>query len=316
MRRLAAPLLLGTLFASGACSGASELPPPNAPEASPPTPEPPASAPSAAAEAPGACMTAPACAAAGKAALARKDHEAAARSFGMACDKGQVESCLDAAQALVDRPGGAEGRDILPFLEKGCVGGDAASCNGLGQLFHRAGDDKEAARAFGKGCDGGHGAACHNLGALLVSGKIPRDERLLAIVRERACKAGVQEDCAPLAPAEASSAGASISVPGANLTVSGMEVDGVSVETLSCKVDGVGLFGAVLVGATLAKQRGAFRACGMKTAVPVGWTTQRGSVIDATASSGDAKKDACIVRALKQIKSTDDGVCRAKVGLK
>ncbi|MFT3767597.1 MAG: hypothetical protein QM820_19255 [Minicystis sp.] len=105
-------------------------------------------------------------------------------------------------------------------------------------------------------------------------------------------------------------------MPGANLRVEGMEVDGVLIETLSCKVDGVGLLGAMVVGATLAKQRGALRACGLKAAVPVGWTIRRGSASEATASSGDAKKDACIVRALKQIKSTDDGVCRAKVGLK
>jgi hypothetical protein len=39
-------------------------------------------------------------------------------------------------------------------------------------------------------------------------------------------------------------------------------------------------------------------------------------VIEATADTGDAKKDACVVKALKQIKSTDDGTCRAKVGLK
>jgi hypothetical protein len=195
MRRLAASVLLGTLFASGACSGASELPPPQAPEAPLPSPEPPAPAAAAAVNAPGA-PGAP-----GEAAVARGDHEAAALS-------------------------------------------------------------------------------------------------------------------APLAPAEGSSAGASLSVPGANLTVSGMEVDGVLLETLSCKVDGLGLLGAVVVGATIAKQRGALRACGLQAAVPVGWTIQRGSVIDATASSGDAKKDACIVRALKQIKSTDDGVCRAKLGLK
>jgi hypothetical protein len=316
MRHFAAPLLLGALFASGACSGASELPPPKAPEAPLSSSEPPAPAAPAAAEAPGACATAAACAAAGKAALASKDHEAAARSFGMACDKGHAASCVDAAQALVDRPGGAQGSDILPFLEKGCAGSDAASCNGLGQLFHRAGDEKEAARAFGKGCEAGHGSSCHNLGVLLASGKLPRDDKLLASVRERACKAGEQEDCAPLAPAESSSAGASISVPGANLTVSGMEVDGVVLETLSCKVDGLGLLGTMVVGATLAKQRGALRACKLTAAVPVGWTIQRGSVIDATASSGDAKKDACIVRALKQVKSADDGVCRAKVGLK
>jgi hypothetical protein len=271
----------------------------------------------AAAEAPpGACATAAACAAAGEAALAKKDHEAAARLFGMACDKGQAESCVLAAQALIDRPDGAKGSEIVPFLEKGCAGGDAASCNGMGQLFHRAGDDKEAARAFGKGCEAGHGASCHNLGALLASGKVPKDDKLLAIARERACKAGEQDDCAPLAPADSSSAGASMSVPDANITVSGMEVDGVLIETLSCKVDGVGLLGSVVIGATLAKQRGALRACGVKAAVPVGWTIQKSSVIAATASSGDAKKDACIVRALKQIRSTDDGVCRAKVGLK
>ena len=70
------------------------------------------------------------------------------------------------------------------------------------------------------------------------------------------------------------------------------------------------------IAGTLAKQRGALRACGVKAAVPVGWTIQRGAVTDATASSGDTKKDACIVRALKQIRSTDDGMCRAKVGLK
>lgn len=316
MRRLAAPLLLGALLASGACSGASELPPPKDPEAPPPSSAPPAPAAAAAADAPGACTTAAACAATGKAAAAKGDHEAAARSFGMACDKGHAASCVDAAQALIDRPGGASGRDVIPFLEKGCAGGDAASCNGMGQLFHRGGDEKEAARAFGKGCEGGNGSSCHNLGVLLASGKIPRDDKLLAIARERACKAGEQEDCAPLASANGSSAGAPVSVPGANITVSGMEVDGVLIETLSCKVDGLGLLGAVVVGATLAQQRGALRACGLTAAVPVGWTIQRGAAIDATASSGDAKKDACIVRALKQIKSTDDGVCRAKVGLK
>jgi hypothetical protein len=105
-------------------------------------------------------------------------------------------------------------------------------------------------------------------------------------------------------------------VPGANLSVGGMEVDGVIVETLSCKVSGLGLLGAMVVAGTLAKQRPALRACGLKTPVPVGWTIHGGSVSEASANSGDAKKDACIVKALRQIKSTDDGVCRAKVGVK
>lgn len=263
-----------------------------------------------------ACTTAAACAGAGKAARDKRDFEAAARFFGMACDKGDHEACADAAQVLIDRPQGAKGKDIVPFLEKGCSAGAATSCNGLGQLWHKAGNDEEAARAFGKACETGHGAACHNLAVLLQSGAIPKDEKRLALARQRACKAGEQEDCAPLSPSADKPDASSVSLPGANLTVGGMEVDGVLVETLACKVSGVGLLGAMVVAGTLAKQRGALRACGLKTPVPVGWTIRGGSVIEATANSGDAKKDACIVRALKQIKSTDDGVCRAKVGLK
>ncbi|APR85685.1 Hypothetical protein A7982_11034 [Minicystis rosea] len=300
------PMLFAMMVFSCACSGAAEPPPPNVPPAPAPPPVAPVEA----------CAFAAECAAAGKEAHQRKDLDGAARLLGIACEKGHMPSCIDAAQALVDRPGGAKGHEIVPWLERGCEGRDAPSCNGLGQLWHRAGNDREAARAFGKGCDTQDATACHNLGVVLASGTIPRDDALLATARERACKAGSQADCAPAPPAPDKPAPAPTKLPGANLNVDGMVVDGVLIETLSCKVDGLGLLGAVVVGATLAKQRNALRACGVQAPVPVGWTIQRGAVVDASASSGDTKKDACIVRALKQIKSTSDGTCRATVGLK
>jgi len=322
MRTLAAaaPLLLLVV----GCGG-GELP---VAEAPPPVPAPPPAASSEAAradvgtEAPkptGPCASPSACRVLAKEAT---DGGAKAQHLSRACDLGDGEACTEAAQALVDRPGGAKGGDLAPLLEKGCAAKTGSSCNGLGQLFHRAGDDESAETYFRIGCDTGHGVSCHNLAALIMGGYAKMDHALLERARARACAAGEKEDCEPIKATQAAAAkggttksASAPAVPGATLTVESMTADGVRVENLSCKVDGLGLLGAVVVVGTVAKQKAALRACGVSAPVPVTWTITHGNVTAATADTGNAKKDACVVAALKQVHSTSDGPCAARVGL-
>jgi hypothetical protein len=248
--------------------------------------------------------------------------DAKVEHLSRACELGDGEACTEAAQALVDRPGGAKGGEVAPLLEKGCAAKTGSACNGLGQLFHRAGDHARAQAYFERGCDAGHGVSCHNLGELMLAGYTKLDRALYEKAQSRACAAGEQEDCElMMAAATASGKGGTAKsasapvVPGANLTVESMSADGVRVENLACKVDGLGLLGAVVIVGTVAKQKTALRACGVSSPVPVTWTMRNGSVTSATASTGNAKKDACVVAALKQIRSTSDGPCAASVGL-
>src|SRR5690348_4192264 len=103
MRVAACSVVTFALLSLVACS--SEPPPrtPEPPPSEPATPPPAKAEPAPPAKA-DACATPAACVAAGKAAVARKELDEAARLFGKACDKGDGDACTAAAQALTDRP--------------------------------------------------------------------------------------------------------------------------------------------------------------------------------------------------------------------
>lgn len=309
------PLHVTFAFALLGCGG-SELPTPEAPATldSPATAAPVAptasAAPTASSDPNAPCASVATCR---ETASRASDSAEKVLHFGRACDLGDGQSCTDAAQAIVDRPGKKKGSELFPYLEKGCNAKTGTSCNGLGQLFHEAGDETKAEAYFSAGCDTGHGTSCHNLATLMLGGFIKMDRAALERTRKRACDAGVKEDCGP--PQKPTGAAASETVPDATLTVGSMTTDGIRVESLSCRVDGLGILGAAVIVGTLSKQKAALRTCGVSTPVPVTWAIKGGSVTSASANTGDAKKDACVVGALKKVRSTSDGPCAARIGL-
>jgi hypothetical protein len=235
-----------------------------------------------------------------------------------ACDLGDGASCAEAADALLRRPEGATGDQVLPLLERGCKAKSARACARLGQLRHNAGSEEAAAEAFDTACDAGDGASCHQIAELVMGGFLRMDHAVLDRARARACAAGRNDDCpaAPTATApEPTDSSPEESIAGANLTVGSVSADGVKLEKLSCKMSGLGLLGAMMVVGSVAAERAALARCGVKDAVPVTWSLGGGKVTEATARTGDAKRDACVVTALKKIRSTSDGRCAARLSL-
>lgn len=101
--------------------------------------------------------------------------------------------------------------------------------------------------------------------------------------------------------------------PGANLHVGSMTVDGLTVEDLACRAEGLGILGSMLVVGGLSKKKPALDACG-KGKVHVEWTATKGSVSKVTAKAeNNAKVEACVAKVLKGTAAPFEGECTATV---
>jgi hypothetical protein len=268
-----------------------------------------------------------------------------------ACDQGDAEACDEVGVALLEGDGVPKQPETgLDYLRKSCDDGFARACFNSGLVLFTgklvASDDKEALQRFEKACDGGHGKgclqagfmhtrgkgtsastkagmpyfekgcslgnvkSCKNIGILLAQGKgVKKDEKRAKTYFAKACKAGDDESCSfekeldePATP----------TVPNANLTMSKVSADGFTVRNLSCRADGLGLLGGIVLAGSMAKRKKQLDRCAPGGAEPlVWWKFSNNRVTSATVESDDPKLKACVERAVKGAMMTGSGACVA-----
>ena len=203
-----------------------------------------------------------------------QDSGAATTVADKGCDGGDAESCFNDGVALLGS-GSAQQEEIFSLFEKSCQAGHAKGCRQAGVMhLEGAGTPKNAAVAlerFERGCELADMVSCKNAGIVLAQGKgIPKDLPRAAKLFAKSCKSGDEQSCAlekevttPATP----------SVAGANLTMGSASADGFEARDLSCKADGLGLFGGIVLIAALAKKKSTLDRCAPAGAKPsVRWT--------------------------------------------
>jgi hypothetical protein len=92
------------------------------------------------------------------------------------CDEGEMAGCHAAAlDAYYAPPSPESDAAAARYFHKGCEGGYAPACNGLG-LLHKEGrgvpqDDAAAVRLYRQACAAGASTGCRHLADVLRSGK-------------------------------------------------------------------------------------------------------------------------------------------------
>jgi len=123
---------------------------------------------------------------------------------------------------------------------------------------------------------------------------------------------------APSAAPSASATGAPVDppsgTPGANLNVASMDVNGLKVANLSCRLDDVGLMTAAILIGSLAKQKAAFKACG-NDQPKIEWTAAGGKVKDVKVTAKNATVEKCVARAMTGAPMAVEGRCSATLVL-
>jgi hypothetical protein len=106
-------------------------------------------------------------------------------------------------------------------------------------------------------------------------------------------------------------------VPGANMHVSQVTTDGVTIEKVDCRSEGGGLgglLGTLVIGKPFADRKAQLDRCvqgSHKTRVR--WTAVGGKMTNVKVISGDNPANACIERALNGAMATVAGECAASV---
>lgn len=120
-------------------------------------------------------------------------------------------------------------------------------------------------------------------------------------------KAGAGANAAAPAPAPSKNAG----VSGANLSISSMSANGLTVQDLSCKLASLGLLGAIEIVGSLSSQKAALAKCEPAGGRPrVLWTLAKGHAkVSRVESASSAAAEACIAAAVGRVTSSLEGTC-------
>lgn len=162
------------------------------------------------------------------------------------------------------------------------------ACLAYGQTRERAQDSTGARRAYHDGCELGNDEACAAMKT------VPDSARVADATKG-------PED-----------------VPGANLSMASMDVDGLTLKDIACRTEGGGiggLFGGIALGAGFKAKKAQLDACSPNAAkeTRVRWTGVSGRMTKVEASGPDAKTNKCVERALTNAVATTSGLCAATV---
>ncbi len=241
------------------------------------------------------------------------------------CELGSHSACVDlGVDEHTGQGGDKDSASALARFDKACEAGEPMGCRFAGVLHHEgavgAPDQAKAMKYFERGCDKDDGPSCFNSAALIIQGHLPDMTGPDAQAKadgylRRACDLGDDPACkiqGDRAAAAATPAPAGPPDPaGANLSVGSATVDGLTVESLACRVEGggLGLLGSAALIGSLAKKKKSLDKCGKKgQRVRVAWTAKGGHI---TKASGDGKEAACVAKLLKKLKSPVTGDCVA-----
>lgn len=269
------------------------------------------------------------------------------------CESGDMEACNLVGVALLEGDGvPQDGKAGVGFLDRSCSGKSAAGCFNRGVVNlegeHEPNDDKKALgffehacalnhakgclqagfmhstgkgtdvdgkvalTHFEKGCTLGDTTSCRNTGILLAQGKVvPKNTSRAATYFGKACKAGDEESCT----LEEEVAGPTTpTVAGANLTMGELSADGFTARDVSCRADGLGFLGGVLIVAGLAKRKSQFDRCAPNGAEPsVRWKFANNGVSSVTATGASPTVNACVERTMKTVNMAGSGECVATI---
>ncbi len=113
--------------------------------------------------------------------------------------------------------GGARDPAKVDEARRGCDSGDVARCHALGLSLMTPGDpdspnNRDAVAAFDKGCTGGYAPSCNGLGVMYASGLgVPLDEAKAVALQTKACHDGSETGCVHVAMAYESGRGVTAS---------------------------------------------------------------------------------------------------------
>jgi hypothetical protein len=245
-------------------------------------------------------------------------HAAAQRG----CKLGNAGACVDLGVDESMGYGGAT-QDFAAAHEHfklACEGGEAKGCRYLGVLYHEgslgSSDSISALKAFDLACGLADPESCFNAGVLIVDGVAGDvDLELAAAYMARACELGDADGCAAVDKIAAAVEAQASKVPGANLQIGSATVNGFTVESLECRVEGggAGLLGNMALLAALAERKAAIDKCGAKgTLVEVTWVASGGKIIKA---EGAGSEGACVAKVLKKLSTPVDGECAGTIVL-
>lgn len=254
------------------------------------------------------------------------DGTAALRSAQRGCALGEQPACVLEGLDLALGEHGAI-RDLSAAAEHfrgACEAEVGEGCRHLGTL-HAEGaitgeaDLAAATEAYARACELEDADACFNAGA--IAHAMPTNDGAPDLdVAHRfmasACKAGDEDGCRAAALIEEEIAIRDARIPGANLRVGEASVDGLTLSSLECRVDGGGelLEGLALIGA-LAKRKAEIDGCGQPgSTVDVFWTCEDGRVASADGAPDD-EAAACVAEVIAATVVPFDGSCAATVHL-
>lgn len=105
-------------------------------------------------------------------------------------------------------------------------------------------------------------------------------------------------------------------LPNNVVTIGSLEVDGVLLEKVECRVDGLGLLGALVVAQVFSARRGELSRCVSRRApLAVRWSFEANRVTDASFESVGESEARCLQQALVGGPAPGRGRCTAEVTL-
>lgn len=246
------------------------------------------------------------------------------------CEAGHGDDCEALAIAYFKGLGvAADGPAAAALLRKACDLGNAEGCYNIGAALFggelgQTADKPGAVSYFEKACSAGYATGCFNLGVMyLKADGVAQDTAKGKALMVEGCRLGEKDACDIVKEldanaAAATGAGSDASVPGANVTMDALEVDGLRARKVSCRLDGGGggllgaLAGPTVIIASLAKSKAHLDQCAPAGAEPrVMWSFARGRTTKVEASGVAPNVKSCVEGVVKNAASSGDGTCAA-----
>ncbi len=246
-----------------------------------------------------------------------KDPPLALKLFDKGCSAGNDQACFNAGVMTMKGDGvPTDKARAVEYFKKACEQDHPQGCSGAGLLLYQGKgvtpDRKAAVGYFEKACRSKESEGCHNAAVMYLKGHgVTRNESKAKGLFEKACKGGYQASCKLVKQMDAQS-GPSHAIAGANLTVDEFTANGLTLRQMSCRADGLGLFGSIAVAGGMAKRKRLLDACAPRGAAPVvTWSFGNNRITDVKTSGASKRVNSCVSRAIKGAAAPGNGKCAA-----
>jgi len=249
----------------------------------------------------------------------------ARESFARACHFGDKSACGKAGSLFLESP--VDRGQAASMFSHACADGtgDPDGCAALVAVHLDAKDtspDQLEKDALGACKPGGADArakkaradACMVVAQANETGPAPNEGRGVAALRT-ACELGHDGACKAQKKAEKPEKPSLLA--GANLRVDGISGNGMVLDEVACKTEGLGgMFGAMTLVGTFAPRKSKLDACAKaKTEIVLTWTSKAGAMTDVKATGATPAVHACVERAMASAQVMP-GTCAARFSLR